>query len=193
MATVGFDIDGVCYDFRAVHAQFEVGRGNHHCALELAADHWDYFEGWGLSLDEWLTSYREGVDAGVILRDGDPFPGAVEATHALKTAGHTVHFITDRSIATDPTEPERATRYWLDRHGFAYDALTISRDKTSVPTDYFIEDRYENAVALDHSGSRSYLINRPWNTDRPFGRRVDTLDEFVSAVLLSEAVLSGTR
>lgn len=178
MSRVGFDLDGVVYDFRQAHADFEVGRGNVHCALELAADHWDYFEGWGLSLDEWLTSYAEGVDAGHILWLGTALPGAVEASKALHAAGHTIHIVTDRSIGMDP---QGATKSWLASVGFEYDTLDFSRDKTIVPTDIFIEDRIQNADALNAAGTPCYLINRPWNLvegddDR---LRVDTMEQFV--------------
>lgn len=180
MSRVGFDLDGVVYDFRAAHSAFEVARGNEHCALELAADHWDYFEGWGQSLDDWLKSYAEGVDAGQVLWLGDPLPGAVDTSHRLKAAGHSIHIITDRSIGTHPQE---ATRSWLDGVGFVYDTLTFSRDKTCVPTDIFIEDRLENADTLNAAGTLCYLINRPWNARPGDSRpRVDTLDEYFDRV-----------
>lgn len=178
---VGFDMDGVIYDFRQAHSDFEVGRGNAHCSIERAFDCWDYFEGWGFTLDDWLKSYAEGVDAGQILRHGEPLPGAVMAFRELRAQGHSIHIITDRSIGSDP---QGATRAWLEDHGFVYDTLTFSRDKSAVPTDIYIDDRLENADALNHQTSTlCYLINRPWNQQPNDHRpRVDTLDEFVAAV-----------
>ena len=177
---VGFDLDGVVYDFRKAHSEFEVGRGNAHCSLRRAARHWDYFEGWGMSLDDWLTSYEDGVNAGLILRTGEPLPGARAAFRDLRRAGHTIHIVTDRAIGRDPQE---ATIEWLARNGLVYDSLTFSRDKTVVQTDVFVEDRLQNADALNAAGTRCYLINRPWNRvdgdDRP---RVNTLREFVQRV-----------
>jgi FMN phosphatase YigB (HAD superfamily) len=180
MSRVGFDLDGVVYDFRAAHSAFEVARGNENCALDLAADHWDYFEGWGMSLDEWLTSYAEGVDAGHVLWMGEPLPGAVEVSKRLKDAGHTIHIVTDRSIGS---EPQRATREWLDSVGFVYDSLDFNKDKTVTPTDIFIEDRLQNADALNEAGTLCYLINRPWNAVTNNRRpRVDSHDEFFDRV-----------
>lgn len=179
MSRIGFDLDGVVYDFRAAHADFEVSRGNAHCAVELAADGWDYYLGWGLTLDQWLESYREGVDAGHILWVGEPMPGAVDVSRRLRADGHTVHIVTDRSIGQQPQE---ATKAWLADVGFEYDTIDFSRDKTVVPTDVFIEDRLVNADAVNAAGSLCYLINRPWNLpldDRP---RVDTLEEFYGRV-----------
>lgn len=187
MSRVGFDLDGVVYDFRKAHADFEVRRGNAHCSLDAALDHWDYFEGWGQSLDDWLKSYAEGVDAGHILWRGDPLPGAVQTFRMLRHAGHTIHVVTDRAIGGDP---QGATKAWLAEHGLDYDSLTFSRDKTAIPTDIFIEDRLENADALNAAGTLCYLINRPWNQAGEDHRpRVDTLDEFYSAVEDYSAVM----
>ncbi len=187
MSRVGFDLDGVVYDFRAAHSAFEVGRGNMECALDKAADHWDYFEGWGQSLDDWLKSYAEGVDAGQILWLGDPIPGAVEVSRRLREAGHTIHIVTDRSIGK---EPQRATETWLRSVGFQYDTLDYSKDKTVVPTDVFIEDRLENADALNAAGTLCYLINRPWNEQpNDWRHRVDSHDEFFDRVQDRAAVM----
>lgn len=186
---VGFDMDGVIYDFRRAQSDFEIARGNAHCALELADDHWDYFEGWGWTVDQWLRYYAEGVDAGQILRLGEPLPGAVDAFNALRASGHTIHIVTDRSVGDDP---QRATREWLADYGFVYDSLTFSKDKTATPTDIFIEDRLQNADALNAAGTLCYLINRPWNAvpldTRP---RVDSLEQFVAAVDSWSQVMIG--
>jgi hypothetical protein len=183
MARVGFDLDGVWYDFRKAHSEFEIGRGNAHCTLEAADPGWDYFDGWGMSLDEWLRSYADGVDAGLILRYGDPLPGAVESSRRLAEAGHTIHIVTDRSVGTDLGSASRATAAWLADHGFVFHSLTFSRDKTVVPVDVFIEDRLQNADAINATGTPCYLINRPWNDQGDDGRlRVDSLDEFVREV-----------
>jgi hypothetical protein len=186
---VGFDLDGVWYDFRQAHSDFELSRGNAHCNMGAVDPGWNYFEGWGMSLDEWLASYRDGVDAGVLLRHGDPLPGAVESSRALAKMGHTIHVVTDRSVGTDLGASSRATAAWLAEHGFVFHSLTFSKDKTVVPVDVFIEDRKENADALVAAGTPCYLINRPWNAPADDGRlRVDTLAEFVGKVADMQAV-----
>jgi len=186
---VGFDLDGVWYDFRKAHSDFELSRGNSHCTLESADPGWDYFDGWGMSFGDWERSYLDGVDSGALLRHGDPLPGAVESSRALALAGHTVHIVTDRSVGSDLGASSRATAAWLADHGFVFHSLTFSRDKTVVPVDVFIEDRLENADALNAAGTRCYLINRAWNGPAGDHRlRVDTLEEFVSEVLNLAAV-----
>lgn len=187
---VGSDADGVFYGFREVHSAFEVGRGNAHCALELAADHWDYFEGWEMNLDEWLTSYAEGVDAGVILWTGEPLPGAIETYQAIRDAGHSIHIGTDIFVGK---EPEKARLHWLETTGFPYDTLTVTKDKTVLDVDIFLEDRLENADAVNASGTLCYLINRPWNQvpggdDRP---RIDRIEEYYDKVMEHAARLAA--
>lgn len=187
MARVGFDLDGVWYDFRKAHSQFELRRGNRHCTIENCDPGWDYFDGWGMTFDQWMKSYTEGVDAGALLRHGTPLPDAVWSSRTLAEQGHTVHIVTDRSVGTDLGVSSRATAAWLADHGFVFHSLTFSRDKTVVPTDYFIEDRLQNADALNAAGTRCYLINRPWNAPANDGRlRVNTLREFVDAVNAAE-------
>lgn len=182
---VGFDLDGVVYDFRKAISEYLVGSGIAACRLEDALPHWDFFEGWGMSLSEYLDHYRAGVDAGYVLRVGDPLPGSVEATVRLAEAGHSIHIVTDRRVGTELGVSARHTAAWLAEHGFVFDSLTFSSDKTVVPTDFFIDDRYENYVARVEAGLSCHLLTRPWNVDLgdAFTQRVQSLDEFVNIVL----------
>lgn len=180
---VGFDMDGVLYDFRAAHSRFEIDRGNALCTVENCDPGWDYFAGWGMDFDAWMESYTQGVEAGVLLRYGDPLPGAVWATQRLAELGHTVHLVTDRSVGITPGISSRHTAAWLADHGFVFHSLTFSADKTVVPVDVFIEDRLKNADALNAAGTPCYLINRTWNGPADDDRlRVDTLEGFVAAI-----------
>jgi hypothetical protein len=182
---VGFDLDGVVYDFRRAMSDYLLSTGRLHCRLEDALPDWDFFIGWGMSLDEYLALYREGVDAGIVLRLGDPLPGSVEATRRLAEAGHSIHIVTDRSIGTARGVSARHTAAWLAEHGFVFDSLTFSSDKTSVATDFFIDDRWENYVARQRVDMDCHLLTRPWNMD--FGDdavcRVASIEEYVDRVL----------
>lgn len=182
---IGFDLDGVVYDFRKAMSEFLVASGRPECTLDAAAPHWDFFEGWGLALPEYLDAYRAGVDAGYVLRVGDPFPGCVEATSRLAEAGHSIHIVTDRSVGTEPGVASRHTAAWLAEHGFVFQSLTFSSDKTAVPTDFFIDDRWENYEARQKAGQDCHLLTRPWNIDRgdETTQRVTSVEEFVDIVL----------
>lgn len=185
MSRVGFDLDGVVYDFRQALSDHLVAQGMLDCTVDRVHPNWDFYEGWGLDLNGFLKHFKDGVDAGTIFRIGEPLEGAVEATKRLAAAGHTVHIVTDRSVGTEPGASARATAAWLADHGFVFHSLTISSDKTSVPTDVFIEDKLENYDALVAAGVDAYLVNREWN-EIPGGddrQRVDSVAEFVDRVI----------
>jgi uncharacterized HAD superfamily protein len=67
---------------------------------------------------------------------------------------------------------EKNTRVWMDRSGMKYDKLSLVEprsNKTDIAKeneiDIFVEDRLENAIALDAIGIKCILIDRPWNQD----------------------------
>ncbi|WP_157551274.1 5' nucleotidase, NT5C type [Nocardioides jensenii] len=182
---VGFDLDGVVYDFRRAISDYLVNAGRTECSLDRAHPHWDFFKGWGLTLEEYLDLYKAGVDAGQVLRHGDPLPGSVEATETLARAGHSIHIVTDRSVGSQPGISSRHTAAWLADHNFVFHSLTFSSDKTAVDTDFFIDDRFENYVARVAKGLNCHLLTRPWNQDLgdKDTQRVDSVEEFVDIVL----------
>lgn len=190
---IGFDLDGVVYDFRKALSEYLVGAGHPQCTVEAARPDWDFFHGWGLSLDEYMDLYRAGVDAGYVLRVGDPLPGVVDAMRRLTDAGHTIHIVTDRSVGSEPGISAQHTAAWLAEHRFVFNSLTFSSDKTVVPTDYFIDDRYENYLARKKAGLGCHLLTRTWNVelgDRST-MRVKSVDEFVQTVLAAGTTLQG--
>lgn len=182
---IGFDLDGVLYDFRKALSDYLVASGRAGCTLETALPDWDFFKGWGLTLDEYLALYRAGVDDRYVLRVGDPLPGSVEAMRRITDAGHTVHIVTDRAVASDPELPGQLTEAWLVEHGVPFDSLTLSSDKASVATDYFIDDRYENYVSRVNVGMSCHLLTRPWNVSLGDANtnRVATVGQFVDEIL----------
>lgn len=189
MSRVGFDLDGVVYDFRAALSEHLVANGHPDCTLDRITDTWDFYEGWGFTLEDFLKHFVAGVDAGTIFRFGEPLEGAVEATRKLAAAGHEIHIVTDRSVGTEPGISSRHTAAWLAEHGFVFHSLTFSRDKTVVPTDYFVEDKIGNYDDVTANGTRCYLVNRPWNAPYDDGRlRVADVSEFADVVIADAAV-----
>lgn len=192
---IGFDLDGVLYDFRKALSDYLVASGRVECSLDRALPHWDFFEGWGLTLDEYLALYRAGVDEGFVLRVGEPLPGTLEEIKRVADAGHTIHIVTDRSIASDPKLPGQLTEAWLLEHGVPFDSLTLSSDKTSVATDYFIDDRYDNYVARINAGMSCHLLTRPWNAELGGAdtKRVATVGQFVEEILSAHATTADRK
>lgn len=185
MARVGWDLDGVEYDFAA-----SVRRAIKHFELEWECGEsenepasWYFYRDWGMSDAEFVDLCNKGADAGIIFA-GDRRPNGKESMDRLRAAGHEIHIITDRSFGSHPNVSEKITLEFLEQHGYEYDSLTFSADKTVVPVDYFIEDKLENYDALDAAGVKVYLINRPWNLQKNDSRRrVNWHREFENAVL----------
>lgn len=171
---VGIDLDGVCYDFaNSVRAYLNQPHPD--------PERWEFYEDWGLSLDDFLGVCHDGVDAGVIFSHGDPYANVAEAFGILAAAGHSIHIVTDRSFGSSGASAA-ATAAWLDRHGLRYDSLTFSADKTIVKLDVMVDDKPANYVALEAAGVESYLLTRAWNKQVPNARRVLDLLHFAEVV-----------
>lgn len=182
MARVGWDLDGVEYDFAESVRRTIKHFGLDYPLCEGEPSSWYFYRPWGLSDSEFVDICHRGADAGIIFA-GDRRPGGLEAMARVRAAGHSIHIITDRSFGSHPSVSEKATRLFLEEHGYEYDSLTFSADKTVVPVDYFIEDKLQNYDALEAVGTEVYLINRPWNIKRDSRRRVNTVEEFAQAIL----------
>lgn len=184
---IGFDLDGCAYDFIDVMAK-EVKIQEGRDVDPALADSWGFYQRWGLSNDDFQRIYAEGVNAGRVLWDGDPYPGVVDAWQRLAEEGHRIHVVTDRSPAGAVDAAHDATRAWLRRHDLPYETLTFTPDKTRImehadrlETTFFVDDRSENHVALQRAGIRSYLLDRPWNQHAP-GPRVMSIHHYSTLV-----------
>lgn len=145
---------------------------------------WNFFEHWKMDAAEFVKICHDGVDAGFIF-SGPTRPNAVEAVRAVKDAGHDVIIITDRQFGTTPEASHKATLEWLAEHGFPYDEIWFSADKTVRPTDIFIEDKLQNYDAVTEVGTPCVLIDRPWNQDPGDYRfRIKDISEYPDIVEL---------
>lgn len=171
---VGFDVDGVLYNWHASLRQF-LGFD-----VERAPDptQWHFHDQWGITQEELGRAAVEGVDAGVVLTWGDPLPGAKETLDRVRALGHSIHIVTDRS-AGSPGNAQAATMKWLHVHNLPYDTITFARDKTIVNVDMFIDDKLENYDAMVRAGTPVYLLDQPWNQDPVIGRRrLSSLEQY---------------
>jgi 5'(3')-deoxyribonucleotidase len=169
---IGVDCDGVLSLFEQEFMGYLVTQpGFEHYSVEgLDLSDWHFFKKFPkpMSTDEFMRHFLAGVDAGAIFTNAEPEEGAVEATHRLHEAGHSVHIVTDCSLGTVPGTSQRARAAWLARNGFYFDSITFTKDKTSVLTDVFIDDKIQNFKELAWAGVQAYLLDRPWNqSDNP--------------------------
>lgn len=183
---VGFDLDGVMYDFgNSVRRYLDsIGRQYGFKDDEDEPHHWNFYEYWGMDLDEFKQICNDGADAGFIF-SGPARSNAVWAAQAVKAAGHDIVIITDRQFGSTPQVSHKATFNWLSLHSIPFDEIYFSADKTCVQTDIFIEDKLQNYDSLVAVGTPCVLVNRPWNQEDDYRFRVDDIVEYPDIVQLA--------
>lgn len=185
MFDVGVDLDGVIHAFHDSFRHYVITskiRTEEQCAAPV--DEFTFYRKWGISDAEFPEICHAGVDAGVIFSHGDPMEGdANKSLYRLREMGHRIHIITYRMFGTNGASKQTTLRY-LRSHDLIYDTISFSKDKTVIPTDFFIEDQVVNYDLLEAAGCESYLVNRPWNetVDGDHRRRVDSISEFVDII-----------
>lgn len=184
MLTVGFDLDGVGYDFGASVRRYLDSIGRRYGWKDGAEEPhtWNFFEYWGMDREEFKAICDSGVDAGYIF-SGPQRPGFSEAVAKVAERGHHIVIITDRQFGSSPRASHRATEAWLKEHDVYYDQLIFSADKTCMKTDFFVEDKLENYDALHNAGTRPYLITRPWNLEDDNRRRINSVTDYADSIV----------
>lgn len=182
---VGFDLDGVCYDFAMSLRDYleAVGISSDYSVIEGEPDKWHFYRDWGMTDEEFVNHCHTGVDLGIIFGSGKPRENSFKAMCEIRKMGHTVHIVTDRSFGSNPDNSVMNTLMWLMAWGFEYDTIDFSADKTCIPTDIFIEDKLENYDALTTAGVETYLVDRPWNQDPGDNRnRIQSVWDYVEII-----------
>lgn len=190
--TVGFDLDGVLYNFGdSVQRYLEhTGQGHLWKSGPTKSAYWDFYKDWGWDGKQFVEFCNAGADAGFIFC-GPVRPNAVETVQAVKRLGHKVVIITDRQFGSTPKVSHDHTYEWLAHHKIPYDELYFSADKTIVPTDMFVEDKLENYDALTAAGSDTWLINRAWNdVGEDTRQRITDISGYLPKVIDKSFVLS---
>ena len=185
---VGFDIDGVLYDFADSVVRYldSIGRAYTHKDDADEPHSWEFYEHWGMDAKTFVQHCHDGADAGYVFCGGTR-PNAVEAVQAVKNMGHEIIVITDRQFGSTPSVSHDNTKRWWRENGFPeYDELHFSADKTCAPTDIFVEDKYENYVSLTEAGTICWLINRPWNLHGDAQWRIDDISQYPDLVELED-------
>lgn len=179
---IGFDVDDVLYKFvKAYHLWLNQTKGKSF-DLKSEAPTYNWFLEWEIS-EEFCQNLHDSVDAGQMYWQGDLCePTIAQNLLDLRAAGHTIHIVTARLFGVKRC-PEEATRSWFSNNNLIFDTLTISKDKTAVKTDLFIEDNLKNYDLLEAAGVTSYLVNRPHNLQKDSRRRVNSVDEFTKIIL----------
>ena len=179
---IGFDVDGVFYKFTKTYHQWLNQSQGMNLSLEDEALTWDWFLEWETK-EQFCQNLHDSVDAGFMYWQGELYEATIKQNLLdLRAAGHTIHIVTARTFGLSKC-PEKATRHFFKENDLVYDTLTISKDKTAIKTDLFIEDNLTNYDLLEAAGVTSYLVNRPYNLQNDTRRRVNSVDEFTRLIL----------
>ena len=180
---VGWDLDGVCYDFTGAFRRLLENNFGYESSFFPETITWDHYQNhWGLLPDDFYGFCKQGAAFHSFYSGGDVIPGAVEAMRSISERGGRNIVISAREWAVSDGVYE-ITENWLRDNGFLFDELYLSHDKTLVPTDFFIEDNPHNVDMLRRSGSKAYLYSQPWNIHETDVFRIDTHEEFVDRIL----------
>jgi hypothetical protein len=189
---IGWDSDGVFYRFtKAYHSWMNLRHGMS-LNLEEEAQTWDWFEGFGQSVEEFKKAMDESVDAGHLFWTGELYePQIAKNLHDLKAAGHENHLVTHRFSGVSKCA-KQATEHFYAAQGIEFDSINYSKDKSIIKTDVFLEDNLVNYDVLEAAGITSYLINRPYNLLDDDRRRVNSVQEFTDLILEGRCTLLAT-
>lgn len=119
------------------------------------------------SMNEEIPEDRRGSFWQIVSKEGffsglDPLPGAIEAFHAMRDAGHDAVLCTSPFIASRWCESEK--RHWIEEHvGMEFSrSMVITHDKTLVRGDVLIDDRPDIIGRLKPAWQR-VLLDQPYN------------------------------
>ena len=186
--SIGFDWDDVIMPWFDPAIEICKRAGLHRSDV-VEFTQWRQHEDLGCTMEEWLAALSDATESGE-LYDTTPYAGAIEGMRELYWAGHYIHIVTARG--TWPGNPHNdvireITRRQVEEFAAPHHSLTFTKDKASVPTDFFIDDNLKNYEALRQAGVNAYLLNRPWNQYAQADHRVDSVAEFVDIINQQEA------
>lgn len=181
---LGIDVDDVLFPwFDKAHAACErAGITN-----GVTPTRWACYEDYGVTLDDWLVVMESATLDGS-LYSGEPYPGAIDALHALHEAGHTLHIVTARGFFQHGDLIRRHTVEWLADNNVPHNSLTFTKDKTFVRVDAFVDDSWKNVSELVAAGILTWMVDAPHNQADEYEHRVPSVVEFAEAILAMEVV-----
>lgn len=113
-----------------------------------------------------------------IIVETTPFPFAVETINKLKEEGHKIVLITARWDFED-TNVRKLTEEWLKNQNIHYDNLVVNASTKleaviENKVDIFVDDSFENCIAVSNSGIKTFIMDTRCNKnlDNPNIERV---------------------
>ena len=172
---LGIDLDGVVANFTRGWMRF-YNRDFGANLNEADSQHWDdivtltHFE----SADE-FWQWSTDIDGRSVFAYLEPFPGAIEALHDLRSDGHEILLVTDKpDFAIDDTHD------WISRHRVPATEIHFVADKWLIDCEVYLDDGPHVLLGLvKHRPDRVVCrYVRPWNRPVPGVVDVSDFDEF---------------
>lgn len=176
---LGIDLDGVVANFTKGWMEFY----NRDFGTDLVVDdsrRWnDLVDLTHFSNISEFWRWSSDLDGRSVFWHLEPFPGAVEALHALAVEGHQVIVVT-----TKPRFAVGDTYEWIEKNGIPADEVHILEDKWLVDCDLYLDDGPHILPKLVKHRPDATVCRyvRPWN--EPIEGTVDVhdFDEFREVV-----------
>lgn len=120
------------------------------------------------TLKDWHLEFTDIENRGYLKLH--PMPWAVWGVAELARLGHSVHFVTNRGACIEGKEHDRKhqlvdTIQWLQDHGFGYNEITFTNDKTKIQCDLYIEDSPHNLRAYQAAELPTLVYTHAYNED----------------------------
>jgi hypothetical protein len=182
---IGYDVDGVGFTFSQSVRDYLDFKDLGHLwkSGPNPKPYWDWYKDWGWTSKQFVDFCNEAADAGYLFSGGIR-EGYAESIQAVAAMGHHIVIATDRSFGSTPEVSQKLTVEWFEQHGIEYDELHFTANKPDAECDFFIEDKLENYDALGAAGTKTFLLNRPWNEVEggDARNRIDEIAEYTEAI-----------
>lgn len=168
MIQIAIDLDGVCYNFIHTLREYLILKtGKPRSAFPPEVTWWFFLNEWEMTMDEYIHWTTIGINENEIFWRGPEIPDALWGVQELYRAGYYIKFITARgSRKPDIAKKcEQATLFWLNSHGFPYDEVIVSSDKTNYEFDLLIDDSPTNQAECVASNRNVLIFEQPYNQD----------------------------
>lgn len=189
---VGLDVDGVLARFndRYIDLIVEVTGRDLFGSRPVDIRTWNYPEQqFGYSDDEMSKVWGVITSSLDFWRNLDAYDDTARQLRRLAFLAehtHDVYFVTSRPGVRAKAQTER----WLAAHGFPEPTVLITSHKglaaRTLALDVYVDDRWENALDVATTKTRSYLLTQSWNADYDAHaagvQRIATLEAFVNGV-----------
>ena len=178
---IGMDLDGIGYNFIDALRDYRARIQGVPYSTMPEPNSWTFYrDQWGMTDEEFVNTCRTAVEENILFWTGQMYTDTQWAWHHLIDSGHRIHVVTDREyLGNGLARP--STEYWLERNNLPYTTLTISKDKTVVPADIWLDDRPSNYDELHEAGLNPLLWTRAWNIGH-WALRVSSWTDFIQAV-----------